>query len=264
MAFNLSDLSNTWSTFKESVINYLNRAVDKTGDTMTGALYASKEPEIDNEVATKKYVDDFWKFQPGDNIVVGRYHCVNLSNEATYSTDSSTANIYKSGHGYQINLVSGAYGDLVGCSFIRTVSFYFLPKTNGLLKLFIPNYLTYKGSWQYYYGLKMQSVSSTYNFTYDLKVVYHLDGYEDVVLYKEENISAYSGILPDSIIGVVPIEVGISPTITFEYTITSMTASLSTIRHSSSDSRYVTFNASSNSDVGTNYIFSMGNPTLSL
>ena len=44
----------------------LEKALDKTGDTMTGDLLLKGDPTKDNEAATKKYVDKSFWFVPGD------------------------------------------------------------------------------------------------------------------------------------------------------------------------------------------------------
>ena len=60
MAFNITDFSNKWANFKEDLKGYFNnRVVDKNGDTMTGSLILSKNPEASMEAVTKEYVDSY-------------------------------------------------------------------------------------------------------------------------------------------------------------------------------------------------------------
>lgn len=60
MAFNITDFNNKWANFKEDLKGYFNnRVVDKNGDTMTGSLILSKNPEASMEAVTKEYVDSY-------------------------------------------------------------------------------------------------------------------------------------------------------------------------------------------------------------
>lgn len=47
----------------------LEKALDKTGDTMSGSLILAKNPTDDMEAATKEYVDSLWNFIPGNTLI---------------------------------------------------------------------------------------------------------------------------------------------------------------------------------------------------
>lgn len=78
MAFNITSLSNIWSTFKDEVKECLNRSIDKTGDTIPGALTMentltlAEDSDVigtfshNREAASKGYVNMMAGFIPGD------------------------------------------------------------------------------------------------------------------------------------------------------------------------------------------------------
>ncbi len=221
MAFNITSLSNIWSTFKDEVKEYLNRSIDKTGDTMTGTLTMentltlAEDPDVidtfnqNREAASKGYVEMLSGFMPGDTLLqnlnirdypnVEKFYTINIGEEHGLQITNCKLTPKASG------LLSCRYCVSCQCVNFRTNNGYVSPITKT-------NYVTLR-----------------------LKVIYHLDGYDDVILYDDSiTCKDTNGFRSNDIAVLLPMEKGktgvIQASFTFEdyclpssaYTIISM------------------------------------------
>ena len=224
MAFNINEMSNNWNEFKTAVKNYFNKSLDKTGDTMTGRLMLSNPPEENFEAVTKQYVDNFWKFRPGNDYVFnmsqsnGEYGALSSNELYAYSDNS-----YQYQVGNKLDNNNFLQSDDVGKTFKKTVSFKMTPGADGELILNLGSaYYAFRGQGLIYYSTSYK-LSEADDVIYNIKVSYCVDGFSDVVLYENTNISAYNPLLPDAITVNIPITRNVTgANIVTEYTIVNI------------------------------------------
>lgn len=216
MAFNINEMSNNWSEFKTAVKNYFNKSVDKTGDTMTGSLVLSKNPDQDMEAANKQYVDSFWNFRPGNDYVfdsLGNWS--ETSSDELYVNGMEVGSLTNNDHYLQ-------YDD-VGKTFKKTIHTTISPKADGELTLNLgSNYYIYRANSFYFNSLNRYTPSETNDVIYNIKISYCVEGLDDIVLFEKSNVSAYNPSLPDLITINVPIKRNVAASIIIEYTIVEL------------------------------------------
>lgn len=226
MAFNITDFSNKWANFKEDLKGYFNnRVVDKNGDTMTGSLILSKNPEASMEAVTKEYVDAFWEFTPGDNLLK-KIDNSDLKSLITYHTDDENIIFRKA------ELLWGGrpYGYIVGHTVEKHIPININPLSDGFLKFKLGNYCIfgyYFQGWMNYEDMD-NFIENSLDAIYDVKIIYQTDTMEDVVLYEKQNISCSERgtWIPAYVEGVVPIKKHQQGMIVVQYTFASMTDNL--------------------------------------
>lgn len=208
MAFNITDFNNKWGNFKEELKNYINRSIDKNGDTMIGSLLLSSAPQENMEVTNKEYVDNYVGemigFRPGNTLLLNKNLSCNIPGGYSSSYES--------------------YWDFEASSYKNkstTDVYSFTPSASGGLRLKANIKLSTRNG-----DTKVpvfSQGSSSYSMTelYDIKMKGELYYYEPggstpIYLWQDDSISIYkefkgtgTGLRDELVIDrVVPVECG--------------------------------------------------------
>jgi hypothetical protein len=183
MAFNITDFSNKWANFKEEIKSYLNRSIDKNGDTMVGKLLLTHNPSENMEATTKEYVDSFWNFVPGDTVIQrSNTTLISMRNnmidgDITFPYDIPIMQLRDNSHYQEVD--------------VSKFAIYTNPKADGFVH-FSGEVEPIRIVYLRYYGTGNQvDLSPSHDFEMSYAVKYCRDGYEDMVLYESPVFSAY-------------------------------------------------------------------------